>query len=299
LNDSRRLCYRVIMPQPVRIAVIIPAGPRDDIADTLASVVQYTDSSRIIAVVNDTSRVLSFSDLSSDITVLDPAPARPGTDGGLWIKVAAAYRWVIEQFQPGVILRLDADALILRSGIEAAAEEAFARHPEAGLLGSYKVGPDGNPRDFQPVVRQLRNETGLPGLRHPRLWAGLRRHVKLAREHGYADGEHVLGCAYVHSFTAVEKIYRNGWLDQPWMEASKLGDDQIMSLLTVASGYQIADFGGPSDPLAVKWRGLPAHPDELLAKGKLITHSVRSWESLAERQIRDIFAAARTSARSI
>jgi hypothetical protein len=75
-----------------------------------------------------------------------------------------------------------------------------------------------------------------------------------------------------------------------------LADDHLMSLLTVAAGFRIADFGGPEDPLALKWRGLPAHPAELLADGKLITHSVRSWDDLSERQIRSIFAEARATA---
>jgi len=293
------LCYCVYMPFPVRIAVIIPAGPRDDILDTLASVRQYTDSSRVIVVIDDTSGAHGdLAALSPGVTVLPPAAARPGTWGGLWIKVAAAYRWVLERYRPGLILRLDADALMLGPGLETVAEEAFARLPQAGLLGSYRTGPDGGPRDFSPVARQLRAETGPAGLRHPRLRAGLRGVLAAAREHGYTDGEHVLGCGYLHSFAAAGALYRGGWLDLPWLEPSRLGDDQIMSLLTVATGYQIADFGGPTDPLALKWRGLPAHPDRLIETGKLITHSVRSWESLTERQIRDIFAAARTSSRS-
>lgn len=74
---------------------------------------------------------------------------------------------------------------------------------------------------------------------------------------------------------------------------SNLCDDHIMPLLTVAGGYRIADFGGPADPLALRWRGLPAHPLDLLAAGKLATHSVRSWADLDEQQIRAIFAEAR------
>jgi hypothetical protein len=283
------------VPPPVRIAVIIPAGPRDDIADTLASVLRYTDPSRIIAVIDDAPGVdrRNISNLSPDIAVLDPPPARPGTTGGLWTKVAAAYRWVLDRFQPGLVLRLDADALFLGSGLEEAAEKAFSQHPEAGMLGSYRVDSTGAARDFTPVVRQLRAETGVAGLRRPRLRTGLRDFVAQARKHGYEDGEHVLGCAYLHSYAAAGRIHENGWFDQPWLEASMLGDDQIMSLMTVAAGYRIADFGGPSGPLAVKWRGLPASPVELLADGKLITHSVRSWDKLTEPEIRTIFAAAR------
>jgi hypothetical protein len=289
------------MPTPVRIAVLIPAGPRDDIVDTLDSVVRYTDSaSRVIVVVDDTKGVHGDRDhiasLSPDIAIIDPVPARPGTDGGLWLKVAAAYRWLLERYQPGLIMRLDADALFLGSGIEAAGEAAFGQDPQVGMLGSYRIGPSGAARDFTPVARELRAEIGLPGLRNPRLRTGLRHFTRLAREHGYEDGEHVLGCAYLHSFPVAHKINQNGWFDQPWLEASRLCDDQIMSLLTVAAGYRIADFGGPADPLALKWQGLPAHPDDLLANGKLVTHSVRSWGGLSEKEIRGIFAAARASA---
>jgi hypothetical protein len=289
------------MSTPVRIAVIIPAGPRDDIIDTLDSVVRYTDpASRVIVVVDDAKGAHGDRDhigrLSPDIAIIDPVPARPGTDGGLWVKTAAAYRWVLERYQPALIMRLDADALFLGRGIEDAAEAAFGQDPRVGLLGSYRFDPNGAARDFSPVASELRVEIGLPGLRNPRLRTGLRHLTRLARRHGYEDGEHVLGCACLHSLAAANKINQNGWFDQPWLEASRLGDDQIMSLLTVAAGYLIADFGGPDHPLAVKWQGLPAHPADLLATGKLVTHSVRSWGDLSEKEIRGIFAAARASA---
>jgi hypothetical protein len=295
--DVRNSAEQVAGRRPVRIAVMIPAGPRDDIADTLASVVRYTDPSRVIVIMDDTAgpeaagRGLTAE--SADIEIITSRPARPGTQGGLWVKMAPAYRWLLAKYQPGIVLRLDADAVMLGSGLEAAAEDAFRRHPEAGLLGSYRVGADGGQRDFHPVARQLRAETGPLGLRHPRLRAGLRRYVSLARGGGYVEGEHVLGCAFLLRGGALQGIHRAGGFSTPWLEASRLGDDHIMSLMTVAAGYKIADFGGPADPIAVKWEELPAHPAELLARGKLVTHSVRSWGDLTERQIRDIFAAAR------
>ena len=277
--------------------MVIPAGPGDDIADTLASVLRYTDPSRIVVVVDDTSSASAVHpELPNDVRVMKAGPARPGTQGGLWVKTAPAYHWILQNYEPGIVLRLDADAVILGPGLEAAAERAFRRNPGIGLLGAYRVGPDGGRRDFRPAARQLRAEMGPRGLRRPGLRAGLRRCVRLAREHGYVDGEHVLGCAFLLRAGAIRDIDRSGGFSQRWLEASRLGDDQIMSLLTVAVGHRIADFGGPADPLALKWRGLPAHPSELLAHGKLVTHSVRSWGDLTERQIRGTFAAARASA---
>jgi hypothetical protein len=283
--------------RPVRIAVIIPAGPGDDIDDTLASVLRYTDPSRVVVIVDDVSSASAERYAppgpSSGVVVIKAQPARPGTEGGLWVKVAPAYRWVLDRYQPGIVLRLDADAVMLGAGLEAAAEEAFRRAPQVGLLGAYRTGPDGGTREFPPAARQLRAEIGPRGLRHPRLRAGLRRYVRLARNCGYVDGEHVLGCAFLLRGEALRSIDGIGCFSQPWLEASGLGDDQLMSLMTVAAGYKLADFGGPADPLAVRWRGLPAHPADLLAQGKLVTHSVRSWGGLTERQIRTIFAEAR------
>ena len=288
------------MTRPVRIAVIIPAGPRDDIVDTLTSVVDYTDPSRVILVIDDTGtldgRFAQIRDLCGDIIVMTPPDTVPGILGGLWVKVAAGYTWLLERFRPGIILRMDADALMLGRGIEAAAEEAFARHPGVGMLGSCHQDSDGNSRDFSPVARILRAEEGLRGLIHPRRRSLVRYYARLARQRGYVAGEHALGAAYIHSYHAASCLYRKGWLNEPRLGSSKLADDHLMSLMTVAAGFRIGDFGGPEDPLALKWRGLPAHPSELLAEGKLITHSVRSWGDLTERQIRSIFAQARATA---
>jgi hypothetical protein len=286
------------MKHQVGIAIIIPAGPRDDVLDTIASVVRYAGLSRIIVVIDDTSirhdSINRIPDLQTDTVVIPAPPEAPGTQGGLWVKLAAGYRWVLERYEPRMILRLDADALFIGRGLESKAAQAFASDPTIGLLGSYRIGPDGGARDPSWAARQLRVETGFRGLLHPRCRSTLRHLLDLGHYHGYVDGESALGGAYIHSYKAAECIYRHGWLSLPWLASSKLGEDHIMSLLTAAAGFRIGDFGGPADPLALKWQGLPAHPTDLLTAGKLVTHSVRSWQKLSERQIRDIFAQART-----
>ncbi len=282
----------------VSIAVIIPAGPHDDVADTMASVIHYTVPSRIVVVIDDTGTAAGHTGMAGGPwpdTVVLPAPSSaPGGQGGLWVKLATGYRWLLDRYEPRIILRLDADALVIGSGLESAAEYAFSRDPRVGMLGSYRIGPDGGQRDTSWASRQLRIETGLRGLFHPKRRATLRHCRQAARRHGYADGESALGGAYIHRYEAATSIDERGWFSQPWLASSKLGEDHIMAMLTVAAGYQIGDFGGPGDPLALRWRGLPAHPADLLNAGKLITHSVRSWAGLTERQIRDLFAQARS-----
>jgi hypothetical protein len=286
--------------QRVRIAVVVPAGPGDDVLDTLQSVVRYTDRSRLILVVDDTGALLApdrlseVRALSEDIVVIPAPPTPPGLFGRLWVKLAAGYTWILDRCDPGLVLRLDADAVMLGTGLEEQAEKALRNDHAVGLLGSYRIGPDAGLRDFSWPAGQIHREMGLRGVLHPRMRRHIRHYYRLAHANGYTDGEHVLGGAYLHSAAAITAIARQGWLDDArFLEKSRLGEDHLISMLTVAAGFRIADFGGPNDPLALSWRGLPAHPSDLLARGKLVTHSVRSWDGLSEHQVRAIFAAAR------
>ena len=288
------------MRERKRIGVVLPVGPKDAEAalDTLASALYYLDDSAIIVVVDDSGRHAEFAAqvraLSPEIVVLPAPPRAPGGLGGLWVKIASGYQWLLERYETDIVLRLDSDALIIGAGLEERATAEFAENPGVGLLVSYRTDPNGQARDWSWAARRLNIETGIRGLRHPRRWRRLREFTALAGQHGYVDGEHVLGGGYIHSREAADDIHRKGWFSQPCFGTSKLGEDHLMALMTVAAGYRIADFSRPEDPMAVKWKGLPSHPDELLANKKLVTHSVRSWEALREAEIRAIFRTART-----
>lgn len=285
---------------PVALAVVIPAGPSDDVVDTVRSVLHYTSSPRTVAVVDDTGTGgrtrADLERLSPDVKVV-PAPAgAPGGYGGLWVKIAAGYKYVARTCDFAVLLRLDADALMIGAGLAAAAAGYFESHPGVGMLGSYRTGPDGRDRDWSPAARLLGRECGWRGLDRPLMRRTLRQLRANASNQGYIYGEHPLGGAYLHSRAAVLALAERGWLDLKTLARSHLGEDHIFALITRAAGYNIADFGGPDGPLALKWRGLPAAPGDLLGRGKLVTHSVRSWESMGEAEVRRTFAAARRSA---
>jgi hypothetical protein len=286
------------MKEKIRIGVIVPAGPRDDVMDTLESVVHYSDRSRKIVVIDDTGTLHLKMDeirkISSDITVISAPEGAPGSQGGLWVKLTAGYRWMLERYEPRIVLRLDADALIIGYGLEEKAEQEFAKNPAIGILGACRIGPDGGRRDLTVPARMLWRETGILGLVHPECRAVLRYFRGLAHQNGYVGGESALGGAYIHPYNVVLDLYNRGWLDRPCLAASRLGEDHIMSMLIIAAGYELGEFSRPGDPGALKLRGLPAHPEELLAAGKLVTHSVRYWQDLREQEIRSIFARARS-----
>ena len=70
------------------------------------------------------------------------------------------------------------------------------------------------------------------------------------------------------------------------------GDDPADTLESI-----LRYFAAPADPLALRWKGLPAPPAALLAQGKLAVHSIRSSSGSVEGAIRDAFAAARQRGR--
>jgi hypothetical protein len=274
------------------MVVVIPAGPRDDAADTLRSVLCYTEAERILVIDDTGGRGIGIADRR--IEVLTPPGSPPGPLGGLWVKEAAALRYAARNIEFDIALRLDTDALILGPGIAEAAAARFAADPALGALGAYRIGPDGAARDWGPAARMLRAHLGPRGLRYPAVRRRLRK--LLASSPGYVPGEHALGCAVLFRGDMIRAMHREGMLDYPELGHARLGEDHLFGLLTAAAGYRTGDFGGPLDPLAVRWVGLPASPASLLASGKLITHSVRSWEDMREAEIRGYFAARRPAA---
>ncbi|MEO3784327.1 hypothetical protein ABGB12_13410 [Actinocorallia sp. B10E7] len=275
-----------------RMAVVVPAGPRDDVADTVRSVLRWVERPAIVVVVDDTGGRLP--ELGGPPVTVVPAPSgAPGGQGGLWVKLAAGMRYALDHADFDLLLRLDADALVLGPGLAGRAAERFAAAPRVGLLGSYRVGPDGAARDWSPARRVLAGELGVRGLRAPALRGLLRELCREASGHGYELGAHPLGGAYVFRAETLRAMRSLGRLDLPVMARSGAGEDHLFGLLTFACGYAVDDFGGPGDPLALRWRGLPCAPEQLLQEGRLVTHSVRFWQETQEREIRRFFAAHR------
>lgn len=275
-----------------KLAVVVPAGPKDDAADTLRSVLTYTNPELLLVIDDTHGRGIGLDD--PRVVIFTPPASPPGLYGGLWVKLAAAFRYAAEHADFDVLLRLDTDALMLGPGVAEAAAERFGRDAGIGALGAYRLGPDGNQRDWTPARKMMLAELGLRGLRHRAARRTIRRLVASAP--GYIPGEHPLGAAVVYRGGMVREWNRHGMLGYPELGHCRLGEDHLFGLLTVAAGYKIADFSGPADPMALRWQGLPAAPADLLADGKLITHSVRYWADMGEPEIRRFFAAHRAAA---
>lgn len=286
----------------VKLVVVIPVGPNlrfDFIVDTLESVRCYMRSEYKIIIVDD-----SGTDVGATLQRDDPAldvvrsAGQQGIHGGLYVGTSLGFQHALDRYDFSVLLRLDTDALIIGPHPEDDAIAFFRDHPEVGLLGSYRFGFDGGWRDFTPPRQQLLRELGL---RHrfskPHLWKQgryLRKTVRTAVSHGYEYGEHCLAAATFYSVGCVKALSDRHMLGREELKTSKLGDDHLFGLLVVAAGFKMADFATGDLPLAVRWRGLPCSPGELLKQKKKVTHSTRYWEDLNEEQIREFFRNVRT-----
>lgn len=271
-----------------RVVVVIPAGPRDDIEDTLRSVVRYSGPERVVVIDDTKGRGIDFSHEKLTIIPAAADSSRFSTYGQLFVSLSAAYRQVVETIEFDMLLRLDADALLLGEGLFEAAWRRFDEAPRVGVLGAYQIGPDGGARNWMPARRIIEAECGLHGLQRPKARKVLRRLVSSTET--YIPGEHVLGAAAFYRRDIMQAMYERGLLSLPDLVMSKVPEDHLFGLLAAATGFSTADFSGPDDPMAVRQRGLPASPDNLVKAGKLVTHSVRSWQEMDEQMIRDYFA---------
>ena len=271
-------------------AVVVPDSGRDDLVDTLASVRAYLPRATVV-VVDDRPPPQRPRSLGPSCVVLPSLPYPRNAYGGLWLKECYAFRWVLANLAVDYVLRLDSDALVTGPGLDRLVVERFAREPTLGVLGAYRWGADGAKRDFGPAVRAISSEAGLPGLvLRPACRLALRRLLAAARSNGYETGEHTLGAVSVLRPEMLARCQEMGWLDMPTLAGSKLGEDWLVAMMARAAGYALGDIGGPHGVIAVAWKGLPASPEELLERGVLATHSVRSWRGRSEAEIRRYFA---------
>ncbi len=284
-----------------RVVYLLPVGPgADDYIDTLESVTAWADPSRQIILIDDRGDVgaeLSRAGVdTSDMRVVPAREAPTGARGGLWWKVAGAIEQALAPCRFEMLVRLDTDALLLQSGLEDAAAERFRADPLLGTLGGFRLKSDGSRRDFSAAGKDLRREAGLPGRLLGRPAPSLAELLAQADAAGYEDGEHVIACVQIWRHAALAAFAKSGWLARDDLARSRCSDDFIFGAMVRAHGFHSGDFGGPGQPLAVSWRGLPADPEEILARGTLATHSVRSWGGRSEADNRAVFAAHRQAA---
>lgn len=288
-----------------RIAVVMPVGPDavevQRCRDTALSIAAWEPSVRWLVLVDDANEP---RDLAAEIAAGDaqvvvlPHPLR-GHGASLQDRIAAAvlvaFGWVERETDADFAMKIDTDALVIAPFMDKLV--AGTAPSDIGLLGSYDQTCNGDARSFAPWVRPVKRAGRIVQLRRIAIGGragGARRYVREARAGGYIWGEHVLACGLAIPRRTMEAIARGGGWDDPCtFVGTNLFDDPILGILVRRAGYRLAGHVAEGETFGVAWRGLPDTPENLLARGYSIVHSVKNDEQLSEPEIRAFFQARR------
>jgi hypothetical protein len=308
----------------MRAGVAIPVGPGPielvRLEDVLASLDAHVPELDTIVLIDDGDEPRHLAELAgldeSRVVVLRPprAPGHAHRDDRMAAGTLTLLRWLADSDRVDYLVQLDTDALAIgdfRPSVEAAIE----RRPDVAMWGAHRKNVEGGePRDFSVfrlplLLAQLpvRVRTGVNGtsrrlaleqaiVGRPALGRKfVRSAVAAARAHGYETGEHCLGGAYAITAAAARKLRDQGWLDDPLAtNGTRLADDVVLGLLVRAAGLELGSLVGPGEAFAIKFQGLLAEPEELIARGHAIVHSVKNHDGCCEADLRSRFRRART-----
>lgn len=285
----------------VDIVVVIPIGPTcklNYVLDTIESVKHFVTPSHVIIALDDSGKGTGAAVKArfGDVVVIT-AERSYGKDVGLYLNLSSGFAFAYEHYNFEVLLRMDTDALVIGPGPEAEAIDYFRRHSDVGIIGSYRVDCNGDPRDYswprQLLAEELNSLRPLVTSTNPlgwlKGWLFLRRVFLRSRSNGYEAGEHCLGGAYFISRACIGRLVKNNLLFRREISWSRLQEDHIFGLLIYSVGLRHGDFATGSLPMGLRWQGLPCSPEELLERQKKITHSTRFFNDLSEDDIRDYF----------
>lgn len=295
LRYTRTVCVKFGFVMQSSISVLIPAGPACKLpflSDTLDSVLCHAGASTSVIIVDDAGNGIPQAAAAGRTNVkILPATVGSGGYGELYLNLAMAIEHILKiNSACEVIVKLDDDGLVIGYGGDLEALEFFTKNPEIAIAGSYRVDCMGRPRDFGPAARRMLFLASIGAFREPAASREMRRLLFAARRNGYELGEHCLGGVAFFNAAAFRVMAARDMLIRPDLLRSRLGEDHLFGLLARACGYRIADFASDDLPLGVAWRGLPCSPEELLRRGKKLTHSVRSWGDMDEVEIRRFFS---------
>jgi glycosyltransferase involved in cell wall biosynthesis len=269
-------------------------GELSMVLDTLESIDRFVEEPHHVIAVDDCSRDRLDETLRRarpDITVFRNE-RKNGGRSGLYVTMANACKHALDRFSFRVFMKMDTDALMVGPGLVAQTIRYFEGHPEAGILGSYRVRADGQRRSwlkwklgFLYEANPLRALWG-----QKPLW---RDPIRMARRRAYDVGENVLGGAYLIRRECLDAMRRDDLLDYEYeavLSESRIGDEIIFSLMCKAAGFDLHDFGSPEHSMALALTCLPLAKEEILRQHKTVIHSVkRGKDGESQEELRAFF----------
>jgi hypothetical protein len=292
----------------VSVAVVVPAGPGtaelDRIADLADALHRYEPGVARLVVVDDEPDarrdIAAAAGPLGDRTTAIANPRDRSADWwseGVFVGIAAGLAEVLAGPPVDWVLRMDTDALVCGPFVEAV-EARLASDPTIGLVGTFLRDANGVPIDNSGPAKPIRKlvapvsiwkqqrtvKTSLWGIARER-----RDVVREAQDHGYRIGIHCQGGAYGLSMAAIAAIADRGWLDPRLWRGTYLSEDWVMAIQVFAVGLRPEGMSGPGEPFAIQHVGLPGTPEQLVADGRAVVHSLKDTDGQREADLRDAF----------
>jgi hypothetical protein len=285
--------------------VFLPVGPKvhaPHLADTVESFLHFAAPASWLVLADDSRKAFDRASVPRDQRVIwrELPPARSNslsTRGDFWARQAGLMRNLVEEFEFAQLLRIDDDSLFIKPGFESRAAALFAAAPQAGLLGQFRLMPDGAPvsnrwpkAQYQleislRLVWQLRHRGGLAAR-----WRFRRAMRKLGKSAkalmSWAPGEHVTGGGYFINARCLRTMVARNLLPAAGTSQSELCDDHLISLSVQASGFGIKEAGGTKGMIGYRLDRLPADYTTLVDSSFAIVHSVRRHGDDDETRVR-------------
>jgi len=287
------------MKQNFEVVVVMAIGPNskpDYILDTLNSFQYYTTSKHKVIIIDDSQKDLALEIKRSvpDIDILKTKKSS-GSMAGLYINLANAYQYALENYHFDALLKIDDDALVIGENPEKEAIQLFKENPQIGIAGRHVQGL--YPQDFAgnkwdnnyPRQTLLIGTSTWKFLKRPLVNYTLRKLYFKAFFNGYEIGEYVFGGSYFISENCLRRLKEAGFLPLLKLRNAILGEDHLFSLTAKVVGLELGDLASGNLPFGVAWKGLPASPEMLQQHNKKIIHSTRMWENMREDEIRSYF----------
>jgi len=293
-------------------AALIPLGPGQAelqrLGDLLDALLHFEPSCRAVVVINDGNDPEAARKVVGRFPCRSQILPHPRNGRGNWwgggssTGTLGGLKWIADQGEFSFVVKLDSDSLVIGPFREAV-NAFFQSNPNAALAGSHRRNPEGTPRDglpFAPAIKKLSRrftiwrKCALPGRNIQFTWLGRSKRIRdlilAARSHGYEPGENCQGGAYALSQSALKRFAEAGLFADPLLFLNTpITEDVALGLFTRSLGMELRDFNHSGEPFAVRHFGLSASPEELLAQGYAIVHSIKDRGNYTEEGLRTFF----------
>lgn len=231
---------------------------------------------------------------SKDIRVHLQNPPTRGNWGKIWLMQCRAMAEALEDpnvSSKAILVKMDADALLVREGVCERAQRIFATRPRAGQIGQCFSTISGNALPnfgWANHMRVLRSWRGLRDFLRGALkekeslsagvqaFADFRALLALACRNGYRDGEFAIGGSYILRREVIEIIAAKGWLTRtPFRFLPATGEDIVMTPHVYAAGYAAMDDVSDAGIFAVEGVEFRLDPFMLKQRGHFILHPTK------------------------